>query len=86
MARARTRTDEVAIGLRIALSEYYRGVLATRLGLGLAKHYAGSASRLAHGELRDVVRGDRSAFAEAAEKVRGEDANLREGADRHVQS
>jgi hypothetical protein len=75
-----SKTGAIEIGLGIALSEYYRGVLATRLRLSLAKHYAGSASRLVHGELRDVVRGDRRAFAKAAEKVRGEDANLRDGA------
>jgi hypothetical protein len=78
------REAEIAIGLRIALSEYYRGLLAKRLRLSLAKHYAGSASRLAHGELRDVVRGDRIAFTKAAEKVRTEDTSLREGAEEEL--
>ena len=84
MTAKRNKTTEIAIGLRIALSDYYRGVLATRLSLGLAKHYAGSASRLAHGELRDVVRGDRGAFTKAAGKVRTEDTNLREGAEEEL--
>jgi hypothetical protein len=77
MTAKRNRTKEIEIGLRIALCEFYRGVLATRLKVGLARHYAGSASRLAHGPLRDAVRGDRSAFAKAAKKVRGEDARCR---------
>jgi hypothetical protein len=78
------RRDEVEVALRIALRSHYRGLFATRLGLSLAEHYAGEATRIAHGPLADAVRGSRSAFGRAEGTVRGEDARCRVEAEEEL--
>jgi hypothetical protein len=83
LASARRR-DDVEVALTVALRAHYRGVLATRLGLSLAEHYAGEATRIAHGPLAEAVRGSRSALARAEEAVRGEDARCRAEAEEEL--
>jgi len=78
------RRDEVEVALRIALRAHYRGLFATRLGLSLAEHYAGEATRIAHGPLAEAVRGSRSALARAEDAVRDEDARCRVEAEEEL--
>jgi hypothetical protein len=79
-----TTGDEIKAALRVALRAHYRGILATRLGLSLAEHYAGEASRIAVGPLAEAVRGSRKALARAEEALRGEDAQCRVGAEEEL--
>ena len=79
-----TPADEIRIALRVALRAHYRGLLATRLGLSLADHYAGEASRIAAGPLAEAVRGSRSAFAKAVAEVRRDGARCRVEAEEEL--
>jgi hypothetical protein len=74
-----------------AIGEFYKGVLASQLGLGLAAHWEAEAYRIVHGSLVRAVqipvrgftnRGD--AFMRAVREVESDDARYRAMAEAEV--
>ena len=83
--------DRIESTLTGAIKEFYKGVLASRLNLGLASHWSMEASRLVHNELVTAVqipirgfthRGD--AFMKATMEVQDEDPRHRARAEYEV--